>query len=161
MTTDFSQVMSERTDKQLVDIVTIKRDEYQPEAIIAAEAELNRRQVSPDTFYTATEIESIKNPILVDKADMTFDLSHKVMTVLLPAVFITLWTLVVQKLEGFKIFKGLAFPAIILLYYGINKWLQDNGYSTRRKEFLKWSTYTLYIYIGLILVGGLTIYFLS
>ena len=159
MTTDFTQIMSERTDKQLVEIVTIKRDEYQPDAVIAAEKEIERRQLSPDSFYSIEEIESIKNPIPVDKADMTFDLSHKIYTILLPAAFITLWTFIIQKLEGFMAFKGLALPAIILVYFGINHWLKDNGYTNRSKEFLKWSTYTLYIYIGLILLIGLIIYF--
>jgi len=153
--------MSERTDKQLVDIVTIKRDDYQPEAVIAAEKEIERRRLSPGSFYSVEEIESIKNPGPIDKADMTFDLSHKIYTILLPAAFITLWTLIMQKVEGLMVLKGLALPAIILVYYGINRRLKDNGYARRSKEFLKWSAYTLYIYIGLILVVGLSIYFLS
>lgn len=40
MTPDYIQAMSERTDKQLADIVTIKRAEYEPEAIEAAEQEI-------------------------------------------------------------------------------------------------------------------------
>jgi hypothetical protein len=161
MTTDFTKIMSERTDKQLVDIVTIKRGEYQPEAVIAAEKEIELRQLNAATFYTNEEIESIKNPILIHNADKTFDLSHKICTILFPAFFISFWAIVIQKLEGFRVFNGLGLPVIVLSYYGINRWLKDNGYETRRKGFLKWSGYTLYIYMALILVVGLSVYFLS
>jgi len=164
MIKDFSQVMSERTDKQLVDIVTFKRNEYQPEALLAAEQELARRQLTADTFYRTEEfeeIEEIKNSDPADKAEMTFDLSHKIGTVVLPSIIITLWTLMTEKLEGFMIFKGLGFSAIVFAHYGIFRWLKNNGYTERAKEFIKWSAYTLYIYIALLVIVGLSIYFSS
>lgn len=40
--------MSKRTDEELIEIVKVKRDDYQPEAVEAAEKELESRQVNPD-----------------------------------------------------------------------------------------------------------------
>jgi len=46
MSTDFKLVMSERTDEELVRIVTLQRGEYQPEAVEAAEEEIKIRGIS-------------------------------------------------------------------------------------------------------------------
>ena len=44
MNSKFENVMAQRTDSDLMEIVTITRDEYQPEALAAAEAELKKRE---------------------------------------------------------------------------------------------------------------------
>lgn len=46
-TNKFSVVMSEKVDMELVRIVTSERADYQPEAVIAAEEELKRRNITP------------------------------------------------------------------------------------------------------------------
>jgi|TARA_B110000090_G_C13351764_1_gene435136 hypothetical protein len=48
MKQDFSEVMSKRTDEEPIEIVTLTRDGYQPEASKAAERELDKRQVDSD-----------------------------------------------------------------------------------------------------------------
>lgn len=48
MKQDFTEVMSKRTDEELIEIVKVKRDDYQPEAVEAAEKELQKRQINPD-----------------------------------------------------------------------------------------------------------------
>lgn len=48
MKQDFTEVMSKRTDEELIEIVKVKRDDYQPEAVEAAEKELQKRQVNTD-----------------------------------------------------------------------------------------------------------------
>ena len=57
MTTDFKEVMSQRTDEELVKIVTIQRDDYQPMAVEAAEEEIKKRGI--DT----TKAEEIKTDL--------------------------------------------------------------------------------------------------
>ena len=84
MTKDFSQVMSERTDKQLVEIVTLKREEYQPEAIMAAEKELSNRQIDPSNY---SEEKSHLKVDTVYKEDMPLEKIQIVFTILLPAIF--------------------------------------------------------------------------
>jgi len=54
MTTDFKDVMSQRTDEELIKIVTIQRDDYQRIAVEAAEEEIKKRGI--DT----TKVEEIK-----------------------------------------------------------------------------------------------------
>jgi uncharacterized RDD family membrane protein YckC len=57
MTTDFKDVMSQRTDEELIKIVTIQRDDYQPIAVEAAEEEIKKRGI--DT----TKAEEIKTDL--------------------------------------------------------------------------------------------------
>ena len=54
MNTDFKDVMSKRTDDELIKIVTIDKDKYQPLAIEVAEEEIKKRNI--DT----TKIEQVK-----------------------------------------------------------------------------------------------------
>lgn len=57
MTTDFKDVMSQRTDEELIKIVTIQRDDYQPIAVETAEEEIKKRGI--DT----TKVEEIKTDL--------------------------------------------------------------------------------------------------
>ena len=45
MTNQFSKVMSQRTDQELIEIVTARRNDYEPLAIEAAEQEINSRNI--------------------------------------------------------------------------------------------------------------------
>ena len=45
MDTDFKDVMSKRTDEELIKIVTVYKNDYQPLAIIAAEEEMKKRNI--------------------------------------------------------------------------------------------------------------------
>jgi len=45
MSTDFKDVMSKRTDEELIKIVTVDRNGYQPLAVIAAEEEIKNRNI--------------------------------------------------------------------------------------------------------------------
>ncbi|NOR86397.1 MAG: RDD family protein [Bacteroidales bacterium] len=45
MTQNFTTVMSEKTDDELIKIITLLREDYQPEAVIVAEKELKTRKV--------------------------------------------------------------------------------------------------------------------
>ena len=59
-TNKFSVVMSEKVDMELVRIVTSERADYQPEAVIAAEEELKRRNITPSMYQDYTkEVEKL------------------------------------------------------------------------------------------------------
>lgn len=47
MENEFKKVMSERTDEELIKIVTIERGKYNPTAIEAADAEVEKRNIDP------------------------------------------------------------------------------------------------------------------
>ena len=57
MTTDFKNVMSQRTDEELIRIVTVQRDDYQPMAVVAAEDEIQKRGID------LTKIEEVKTDL--------------------------------------------------------------------------------------------------
>jgi len=50
MTTDFKDAMSKRTDEELIKIVTIGRNDYQPLAVEAAEEEIKNRGIDTTTI---------------------------------------------------------------------------------------------------------------
>ncbi len=56
MANDFTEVMVKKSDSELLEIVTKLKDDYQPEAIIAAENEIEKRNLSTDQIEQA-EIE--------------------------------------------------------------------------------------------------------
>ena len=57
MTQDFSKSMSNRTDEELIKIVTVDKNDYQTEAVEAADKELKSRNID------STKIESVKQDI--------------------------------------------------------------------------------------------------
>lgn len=61
MENEFKEVMSERTDKELIKIVTIERDSYKPIAIEAAELEIGGRNIE------ASKFEEIKDKAIQEK----------------------------------------------------------------------------------------------
>ena len=50
MNNEFTKVMSERTDEELVKIVTLERESYRPTAIEAAENEIKNRKIDISKF---------------------------------------------------------------------------------------------------------------
>ncbi|MBC9797859.1 RDD family protein [Sinomicrobium weinanense] len=55
MESEFKQVMSERTDEELIKIVTVEREKYQPLAIEAAELEIDKRNIDTLNFEQIRE----------------------------------------------------------------------------------------------------------
>lgn len=59
MNTGFKDVMSKRTDEELIKIVTVGRNDYQPLALEAAEEEIKNRNID------ATRIEKVKTDLTI------------------------------------------------------------------------------------------------
>ena len=55
MENEFAKVMSERTDEELIKIVTAERDKYNPTAIEAAELEVDKRNIDTSKFEEIKE----------------------------------------------------------------------------------------------------------
>jgi hypothetical protein len=55
MTTDYREVMSGHSNETLVKILTVKRDQYQPEALEAAQQELEKRGLKLSDFAMPSE----------------------------------------------------------------------------------------------------------
>ena len=54
--TDFKDIMSKQTDSELLEITTIFRDNYQPEAIVVAETELKSRKLTDEQLANAQQL---------------------------------------------------------------------------------------------------------
>jgi hypothetical protein len=55
MTTNYTDVMSGNSNETLVKILTVKRDQYQPEALEAAQQELEKRGLKLSDFAVPSE----------------------------------------------------------------------------------------------------------
>jgi uncharacterized RDD family membrane protein YckC len=62
MKQDFTEVRSKRTDEELIEIVKVKREDYQTEAVQAAEKELESRKINPD------QIELVKQDLAKEES---------------------------------------------------------------------------------------------
>ena len=103
MTQDFSESMSNRTDEELIKIVTVDRNDYQTEAVEAAEKELKTRNID------ATKIESVKQDIEEKETkDKEFESS-----------IVSSWTRIIHTVVDFFGFLILAFilSSILQLFY--------------------------------------------
>jgi uncharacterized RDD family membrane protein YckC len=56
MENEFKEVMSQRTDEELIKIVTVERDGYNPIAIEAAESEIEKRNIDTSKFEEIKEV---------------------------------------------------------------------------------------------------------
>lgn len=63
MNKDFKDVMSKRTDKELIKIVTVDRNGYQPLALEAAEEEIKKRNID------SQKIEQLSNELTAKKQE--------------------------------------------------------------------------------------------
>jgi hypothetical protein len=64
MENKFLEVMSQRTDSELLEIVTKLKNDYQPDAVHAAEIEIQKRNLSTD------QIEKAKEEIIVKEQNL-------------------------------------------------------------------------------------------
>ncbi|MBJ6367518.1 RDD family protein [Snuella sedimenti] len=60
MENEFKRVMSERTDEELIKIVTVERERYNPIAIEAAESEIEKRKLNISEFGEIIEEATIE-----------------------------------------------------------------------------------------------------
>jgi len=60
MENEFKEVMSKRTDEELIKIVTTERDDYNPIAVEAAEIELKKRNIDTSKFEEIKQIATVE-----------------------------------------------------------------------------------------------------
>lgn len=126
-TNNFSVVMSEKDDVELIRITTSERMDYQSEAVIAAEAELRKRNISPSMCQEfAKKVEmlaTVEKEKEVEKQRLSLSAWIKVIAFILP------------------------FP----LFFIIGLVLMLFGYQMRGKELCKWTLFGWIFYFTLIM----------
>lgn len=121
MANDFKEVMANRSDSELLEIVTKMKDDYQPEAVIAAETELKNRNLSPEQLDSATVEIKEKEILLTEKEDLPLSSGQKAL------FFLFFWGVIPWGMAG-------TFKA--------------NGYQRKYREAWKSMKYGLITFIG-------------
>jgi len=125
--TDFSEKMRQRSDADLVDIVTRLREDYQPEAVLAAEEELKSRDLPAEQIEALQEAANSTQEALDEKANEPLEGFWRVLCFLIPG--------------GINLVLSFIFKA--------------QGYDRKFTEAWKWTFYGFgfYIAVGLLMVG--------
>lgn len=150
----FSESMQSKSDEQLLQIVGPKRWDYEPIAIEAARQELMRRNIDPELIQQDT-FSGDENP--AHKNMKGFEWYHKAGMLLLPVFIGTLFHWLTSVARSGNSLQFLGFPFLLLCYYWLHHQLKTNGYDRMARDFKSWTNYTLYIYIGILLLGALVL----
>ncbi len=119
----YAEAMARRTYAELLDIVGKLRNDYQPDAVVAAEAELKKRDLSPPKNEPAEKEIKTKKPSAAEKANEPLQAHWKVLTLLLPGL-LNLIRADELKAEGYDrqykeiwrwFFYGLGFYAVLFI----------------------------------------------
>lgn len=124
MENQFHEIMSQEPDKALIRMLAFKKEEYQPEALIAAKQELDKRNLSAATFDDISG--EIELEINLEKAKAAAPLG-------------LFW-----KILAF------VFPGLITLAFSGS--FRSEGYERKAKELLKWTVYGFGLYAVLIAI---------
>lgn len=121
MTNNFEDVMSKRTDADLLKIVTGPADDYQPAALEAAKKEFAKRNLSADQLETAKQKIEQDQKVKEDIANQPLGTGWKVLTFIFPGL-------------------------IQIIFSGTFK---ADGYDRKARELVKWTLYGFGFYVGL------------
>jgi len=124
MVNKFAEAMAKRTYAELHEIVGKLRNEYEPEAVVAAEAEVARRNLAGEKIEPKENIFRTQKKSIADKANAPLQIPWKIITFLIPGL-------------------------LILLFADD---LKAEGYERRYKEVWRWFFYGAGFYIGLLIL---------
>jgi hypothetical protein len=122
MSVNFKEIMTQRSDAELIEILTKKQEEYQPEAISAAEVELEKRNLSFDKMESAKQELIDKEKIIEENANKPLGIGWKLVTFFVPGI-----------------------PNFL-----IARTLKAEGYERKWKEAWRWTFYGIAFYASLV-----------
>ncbi len=126
MKNEFAQVMSKRSDSDLLEIVTKLRGDYQPEAVLAAEMEIQKRNLSAEEIKNAHEDIQIKEVAHLQKENEPLDAIQR-------ALFIIFFWGVIP--------------------WSVASTFKSNGYTRKYKEAWQYMKYGFLVYLGIVVVS--------
>lgn len=124
MDNKFTSTMIQRTDAELLKIVNEQRNDYQPEALEAAELELKNRNLTIERVQEAIQENETKKQIKTEKADVKLSGGWKVLTFIFPGL-------------------------IQIIFAGTFK---ADGYDRKASELTKWTLFGFGFYVGLVIL---------
>ncbi len=81
---DFKNEMANRTDEELIGILTVSRKDYLPEALEAAEIEFNKRNIQKERITALTEKVGQDEEIRTQRSNEPLNVLIKIGTFLFP-----------------------------------------------------------------------------
>jgi hypothetical protein len=127
MSNDFQELMSKKSDEQLLKIVAGRPEDYEPEALAAAQNEVVKRKLPYKQFEAAKNIAVKEKEQEAIRADRPLETEAKIRTLLLP-------------LSG---------------VLGSSTLLRINGYHRKADELTQWRFYGLALYIMIFILFSL------
>jgi hypothetical protein len=132
MENKFVQIMQNHSDEELFEIVTRFKNDYQPEAVLAAEEELNKRNIPNERFEKVREFVKVKE---------------------LKEEFISKEHLGIPQKILFLICSISLIPILVAAYY------ERQGYLKKYQDAWKFMKIGLYIWGAIILLQVLSLIF--
>src|SRR5262245_4719682 len=86
MNHDFAGLMAKKTDDELIAIVTARRDEYSPAALIAADAEMDKRNVPVERLETIKKEQAVIKEQDTARANEPLEGDIKFLTMVFPLI---------------------------------------------------------------------------
>lgn len=124
MANPFTGVMAERSDLELIAIVTTQRDDYQEEAVVAAEAEIAARNLTFERRHEAEAEVRRADVARAKRASKSLDGTWKALLFFFPGL------LTLAAAHKYKM----------------------SGYDRKWEDAKRWSLYGLCFYVALLLV---------
>jgi len=124
MQNKFAEAMTKRSYAELHEIVGKLRNEYEPEAVAAAEAEVEKRNLAGEKIEPEENKTKTKKELISEKANAPLQIHWKILTLLLPGLMNLL----------------------------IADELKAKGYYRQYNEIWQWFFYGAAFYIGLLIL---------
>lgn len=150
MTNNFEEIMSEHSDKQLAEILTSGRKDYQERAIEVARVEFEKRGLKLEDF--PINIDSPKEITINDnETQSSLSLTYKILTLLLPFIVAVLFQIQFQSTAPPLTYLNIPFSIIIQLL--THSLLKQKKLDKIALEFKLWCYYSWFLILGLIIFG--------
>ena len=121
MENKFTIVMSKKTDNELISILTIEKENYQSEAIEAAEAEVKSRKLSDREIEIANQVNEEKVIIAQNKSEEPLGIEYKILLFFIP-----------------------------LRVFSLSVYYENTGYDRKARETVRWSYVGFAFYVLLL-----------
>jgi hypothetical protein len=154
MNKDFSEIIEQRSDKELAEIITIKREEYSMEAFNAAQIEFEKRNLTINNYITIEQIEATKkNKESLPRNEIKFNWVNKFVTFFSLGIIYYAWDLICKYLLGMPYIAFLGVPITILLQVILFDEFKKKGYDKLALDFKNWSLNGWIFYVGLVVLA--------
>jgi hypothetical protein len=150
MTKDFSEIMAQRSDKELAEILTTKREDYQADAINAAQVEFDKRDLDVNSYVTVEEmkaVEKAKEPI--PNEDKKFNWLHKFFTFFSLGYITYFVKIIATYILEMPFLIILSVPITIIVQVILYKEFKKKGFDTLALNLKNWSLNGWIFYAGI------------